>query len=124
MRFTALPMPELWRRLAQNEAFAAFSLVTYTTSALPFISFSAAFAEAVKRAEEEGALLPSTRRILLAFGEGCGQTDIDGQRTHIEYYRTLLSAQEEESRRLWQEKGRVYRMLGLTGGVALMLLLM
>ncbi len=124
MSYTALPMPDLWRRLAQGEGFAAFSLVQDTAKALPHTPFSVAFTEAVNRAEGEGALLPAARQILLEFGEGCGHTDLSGQQAHIAYYRGLLSAQEEEARRLWQEKGRMYRVLGLAGGVALMLLLM
>ena len=124
MSYTARPMPELWRRLAQHECFATFSLVGEVTAALAREPFVSAFAAAVKQAQEEGALLPSAGRLLLEFGEGCGRTDLVGQQAHVEYYRTLLSAEEEEARRLWQEKGRMYRVLGLTGGVALALLLM
>lgn len=123
MSYTALPMPELWRRLAQNEGFAAFPLVRDTAELLPDTPFSTAFSRAVEKAEQQGLLLTPARQLLLEFAEGCGHTDLVGQQAHIEYHRTLLSAQEEEARRVWQEKGRVYRVLGLAGGVALMLLL-
>ena len=124
MSYTALPMPQLWRRLAQGEGFTAFSLVQDTAKRLPDTPFSVAFAQTVKEAEGEGLLLPSACQLLLEFGEGCGHTDLEGQQAHIAYYRELLSLQEGEATRLWQEKGRVYRTLGLTGGIALMLLLM
>ena len=117
-------MDDLWRRLAQNEAFSTFPLVQYATEQLPHGSFSSAFAVAVERVEREGILLPADRRLLIEFGDGCGRTDLVGQQAHIAYYRNLLAQQEEEARRAYEEKGRVYRMLGLTGGVALMLLLM
>ena len=124
MSYTAQPLPTLWRRLAQSEAFAAFSLVQDTAAALPAATFAAAFAAAARRAEEQGLLLPADRRLLSEFAEGCGRTDLEGQQTHVEYYRRLLSTQEEDARRIYGEKGRVYRVLGLTGGMALMLLLM
>lgn len=124
MQYTAQPMGDLWRRLADCEAFSACSLVRDTAQGMSCDSFAVAFSAAVEGAERDGLLLPPVRRLLLEFGRGCGHTDLAGQQAHIEYYRTLLSAQEEDSRRLWQEKGRVYRMLGLTGGVALTLLLM
>ena len=124
MSYTARPMPELWRRLAQGEGFAAFSLVQDTAKALPDTAFAAAFSAAVRRAEAEGVLLSPACGLLLEFAEGCGHTDLAGQQAHIEYYRTLLEAQEQEARRAWQEKGRMYRVLGISGGVALMLLLM
>lgn len=124
MSYTARPMPELWRRLAQGEGFATFSLVQDTAKALSDTPFAEAFSAAVHKAEGEGWLLPPARQLLLEFAAGCGHTDLAGQQAHMEYYRTLLSAQEEESRRVWQEKGRMYRVLGMTGGMALMLLLM
>lgn len=124
MSYTALPMPDLWRRLAQNEAFSAFSLVKHTAEGLAQASFATAFSRAVDKAEQDGMVLPSAGQILREFAEGCGHTDLMGQQSHLEYYRTLLSAQEEQARCVWREKGRVYRVLGVTGGIALMLLLM
>lgn len=117
-------MGELWRRLAQNEAFAAFPLVRDTAAALTSAPFSDAFAAALEKAETEGVLLPADRLVLTEFGEGCGRTDLSGQQVHIAYYRDRLSQREEEARRTYEEKGRVYRVLGLTGGLALTLLLM
>lgn len=117
-------MSDLWRRLAQYEAFSAFSLVRDTEKALSSAPFAVAFSAALERAWEDGLVLPETRCLLTAFAEGCGRTDLTGQQAHIAYYRRLLTAQEEEARRIYAEKGRVYRVLGLTGGVALTLLLM
>ena len=124
MSYTAQPMTDLWRRLAQCEGLCTFSLVRDTASALSESPFADAFAAAVERAAEVGDVLPATRETLLAFGEGCGHTDLEGQQAHISYYRTLLTAQEEEAHRRYKEQGRVYRVLGLTAGVALALLLM
>lgn len=124
MSYTVQPLPDLWQRLAQSEAFAAFSLVQDTARGLPHASFAVAFAAAVEQAAEDGRIWSPTRRLLLAFGEGCGRTDLEGQQAHIAYYRALLTAQEEEARRTYEEKGRMYRVLGIAGGAALMLLLM
>lgn len=117
-------MTDLWRHLAQSEPFATFSLVQDTAAGLAQAPFAESFAAAMDKAEREGRVQPPARRLLQAFADGCGRTDLTGQQAHIEYYRGLLAAQEEEARREYAEKGRVYRVLGLTGGVALMLLLM
>ena len=124
MSYTAQPMPNLWRRLAQSEAFSAFSLVQDTAQGLPQADFAAAFSAAVDKAQGEGLLTAESRGILLEFADGCGRTDLDGQQAHVEYYRTLLVAQAEDARRTYAEKGRVYRVLGFTAGVAVALLLM
>ena len=123
MSYTAQPLPVLWRRLAECETFAAFPPVRDTVKGLETASFSAAFSTALEAAEREGVLLAEGRRLLTEFAAGCGRTDLTGQQAHIEYYRTLLAAEEEQSRRVWQERGRVYRVLGVAGGMALMLLL-
>lgn len=124
MSYTAQPMPDLWRRLAQSEAFAAFSLVRDTAQGLAQADFTTAFSAAVDKAQGEGLLTAEHRGILLEFADGCGRTDMDGQQAHVEYYRNLLTAGEEKARRTYAEKGRVYRVLGFTAGVAVALLLM
>ena len=124
MSYTAQPIPDLWRRLAQSEAFAAFSLVRDTAQGLAHTDFAAAFSAAADKAQGEGLLTAENHSILLEFAVGCGRTDLDGQQAHVEYYRTLLTAGEEEARRTYGEKGRVYRVLGFTAGVAVALLLM
>ena len=124
MSYTAQPLDVLWLRLADYEGFSACSLVRDTARGLPHTPFAIAFSEAAKAAEEEGLVSPAVCCLLTEFAAGCGRTDLEGQRAHIAHYRALLSAQEADCRRLWQEKGRVYRVLGLTGGVALTLLLM
>ena len=124
MSYTALPLPALWQRLAQYEAFAAFSLVRDTADGLSRHSFADAFSAAVEKAVVADLVSPATEQLLAEFARGCGSTDLQGQQAHVDYYRTLLSAEEGESRRLWQERGRMYRVLGLAGGVALALLLM
>ena len=123
MSYTTRPLPDLWRRLSRNEAFSAFPLVRDTAQRLSHADFFDAFAAAVRCAEQAGDVTSETSRLLLEFAEGCGRTDLDGQQAHIEYYRTLLAQQGEQARRTYEEKGRVYRVLGWTGGIALVLLL-
>ena len=116
-------MPDLWRKLAQSEAFSAFPLVRDTAQELAHADFAAAFSAAVEKAQGEGLVSVEGREILLEFAVGCGRTDLEGQQAHVAYYRTLIAAREEDTRRAYEEKGRVYRMLGFTAGVALALLL-
>ena len=123
LSYTARPMTDLWRRLAQSEAFAAFSLVRDTAQGLAHTDFAAAFSAAVEKAQGEGLVSAESRGILQEFADGCGRTDLEGQQVHVAYYRNLLTAQEEEARRTYAEKGRVYRTLGFTAGVAVALLL-
>ena len=124
MAYTASPLTELWRGLADSGSFSGFSLVTDVAQTLDSRSFASAFSTAVEKAADVGLLLPSTRQVLLEFAEGCGSTDLAGQQAHIEYYRTLVQQLWEQADDLWREQGRVYRVLGPAAGVALALLLL
>jgi len=124
MTYTARPMSELWRQLAQNEAYSGFSLVQDTAAGLADAPFGVAFAAAVERAAEAGFLQPPGRQLLLEFGEGCGRYDLARQEQHIRHYCDRLAELEEEARRQAAVKGRICPVMGLAGGAALALLLL
>jgi len=122
--YTARPMNELWRRLAGMPAFSDFSLLQDTAKGLQQAGFGSAFSAAVERAFAEGQLTPPGRQLLLEFAEGCGRYDTVRQEEHIAHYRDRLAELETELRQEADTKGRVYRVMGLAGGGALVLLLM
>lgn len=124
MTYTAQPLPELWQRLAQSEPFSTFSLVQDTTAYWRDIPFATAFAKAVQQAKDTGLVSPEAGEVLIAFAMGVGSTDLEGQTSHVNYHRMLLQNQLEEADRLWQEKGRMYRVLGPAAGMALALVLL
>lgn len=117
-------MSELWRRLAETPAFSKLYLLQDTVSGLTSAEFFVAFAGAVERAYEAGYLTESGRQLLLEFGEGCGRYDAERQAQHIAHYRDLIGELEALLRVEAATKGRVYRVMGIAGGGALVLLLM
>ena len=122
--YSARPMPELWRRMAELPLFAEFSLLQGTVGRLGTMEFSAAFSQAVEQALAAGELTETGCQLLLEFGAGCGRYDAQRQEQHIAHYRDRLGELEEELRREAWEKSRVYRVMGMAGGGALVLLLM
>lgn len=117
-------MSELWQRLAEIPAFSRFTLLRDTAVGLKTADFFTAFSGAVEGAFIAGQLTESGRQLLLEFGEGCGRYDAARQEEHIAHYRDRLAELEEELRQDSDRKGRVYRVMGLAGGAALVLLLM
>ncbi len=115
-------MSELWRQLAQNEAFAAFPLVRYVTEGEEE-SFSAALCAAVERAAQEGDLLPAGQELLTAFAQDCGRLDRARQEEQLLYYSDRVAALEQELRAEAAVKCRLHPLLGLSAGAALCLLL-
>ena len=122
--YTALPMKELWCRLASMPVFSDFSLLQDTAQGLKSADFSCAFMGAVERAFAQGRLTPAGHQLLLEFAEGCGRYDTNRQEEHIAHYRDRLGELEGDLRQEADSKGRVYRVMGMAGGGALVLLLM
>ena len=122
--YTALPMADLWRRLAASEAYDDCRLLRDTAATLPDVPFSAAFGAAVERAEQEGLLTPAGCGLLLEFGGGCGRYDMIRQTEHIRHYRCQLEDLSKDLSLTAMLRGRLYRVAGTAGGVALALLLL
>ena len=60
---------------------------------------------------------------MLGFGEKLGKTDLEGQLSHIELYRALFQKQIKEAEDDAQKKSRLYRTLGIFGGVSAAILI-
>lgn len=80
------------------------------------------FHMAWKAASEKTALqyhLPEEdKRLLIQFGDGLGVSDTDGQISHLELYIHLIEERLEKIKKEAERKGKVYRLLGILGGMA------
>ncbi len=66
----------------------------------------------------------SDKELLSEFGSALGTTDIDGQLKHLELYGELFQNRLEECRGAFRDKSKIYRALGLFGGISAALLIM
>ena len=62
-------------------------------------------------------------QLLTDFGERLGTTDADGQLAHIAHYREIFAARLDDARQEAAQKAKLYKTLGLFGGVSAALLL-
>ena len=121
--YSAQPMAVLWQTLADSGSLSDCRLLQDTVSAMNEQGFCTAFVQAVERAEAEDLVFPAARRLLLQFGDGCGRYDVVGQVEQIAHHRRGLAALEEQWQAQVATKARLYRVLGVAGGLALALLL-
>ncbi len=63
------------------------------------------------------------RALYAAFLSGLGGTDLSGQLAHCAHYAALLNGQLEVARKAEAEKAKLYRMLGLFGGLSIIIFL-
>ena len=122
--YTAAPMDAVWRRLALWPNFRNMPLLVDTVAGLDSDAFSASFAAAVESAAERGLLTEEGRCLLLEFGAGCGGYDLAGQREHICHYRDRIAELQERAASDAAIRGRLYRVMGVSVGAVLALMLM
>ena len=124
LTYTALPLGDLWRRLAAEDVFADCPLLTDTVAALESLPFAAAFSQAVERSVTTGLLDEQGRGLLLEFAATCGRVGPAQQAAQIAACQKGLHQLEQQARQQAAARGQVYQMLGVAGGVGLSLLLL
>lgn len=122
--YTAAPMDAVWRRLSRWPHLQTAPLLIDTVAGLERACFSDAFSAAVESAAGRGLLTEEGRCLLLEFGAGCGGYDLEGQREHIRRYRRRVAELQARTAQDAAVRGRLYRVMGLSAGAALALMLM
>ncbi len=125
IRYTAMPMGEVFRSLANTSEFSAFSLLRETVTNLSSDGdFRSAWRESVHKHSCEYALSERETTLLLDFVEGLGTADITGELHHCEQYSRLVRVCLEERMTEAHTRSGLYTALGLCGGSAAALMLL
>ena len=103
---------------AENTCFAPLSPPD------AYVPFAVWWQEITERVSQENNLQNSDIELLRAFGAPLGTTDLEGQLSHLALYRTLLQKQRDDAAQTAAEKSRLYRTLGLFGGVCAAIMLL
>ncbi len=73
---------------------------------------------------KEKILCEDDCNLLRDFGSGLGTTDLDGQLSHIELYRSLFTATLNNSTEEYKQKSKLYKILGFSFGAAVGVMLL
>lgn len=82
---------------------------------MPFTSF---WENSLNTIPKKYGLNNSDRELLLEFGSALGTTDIEGQLKHLELYSEIFQNRLNECETALKDKSRIYRALGLFGGIS------
>ena len=72
----------------------------------------------------ERAVNSAFRQYRLSFGTDFGQRDIDGEISHIDLNIALIEDRLEKARTELTQKGKLYRTLGIFGGITVSLIIL
>lgn len=81
------------------------------------VSFSKAWYYGVQKIPKETGLKCEDINLIANFGKGLGTSDIDGQVSHCELYKNLISENLSDARIQKQKKYKLYQMLGVCSGI-------
>ncbi len=121
MRCTCSPLYELMSVLNEKECFSS---LTFLGTASALLRNGKPFPVAWKEGVENDKSLPSDlTELLLTLSDSLGASDLEGQLVSIERTTTRLRFIQENALESYRTKGRLYRSLGVLGGISAALLL-
>ena len=122
IRYTSPPVAEL---LEGCRADAAFVSLFFLKKACDLMREGKRFGEAWELAlgEGEDGFQNTDRELLQSFGQRLGKTDVEGQLAHCRQTVQLLEERLALAKSQADTKGRLYLLLGFSGGVLLALML-
>ena len=121
VRFSLRPLSETFRRLGTHPGGEAFSLTADLLDLRDGRSAEECFQESVKKSYP--FLLSQDKELLCTLGEGLGICDHDTQWRMIESVIHNFEIREQFAKESAQKNSKLYRGLGLAGGLFLILLL-
>lgn len=83
-----------------------------------------AWEKAVNENIKKTSLNPEDKEILLAFGKMLGSSELEGQIKNIRLTMTQLKLQEEKAEACRVKNEKMYRSLGILGGIAVVIVLL
>ena len=125
IRYTAAPVRELIFSASRAAEYRSLRFLEDMERALEAEGdFPRVWIRTVQREGGKCGFTAEDQALLQEFGKGLGTSDTEGQTAHCSLYGELFSRQAEDARREVANKGKLYIMLGLAGGLGLALLLL
>lgn len=100
---------------------AGLELFESADNSLPFAVF---WNGEIDKIPKRTGLNNSDKELLFEFGSMLGTTDVDGQLKHLELYESIFQKRLKDSETEFRDKSRIYRALGLFGGISTALIIL
>ena len=121
IRFTYEPIPEIFREIASNAQENIGQIFEKAGKNMQDFSAGEAWEKAVQTSETN--LTNQDLHVLLMLSKMLGQTDVEGQISQIEITENFLEKQIKEAQQEKNKNEKLYRKLGTTIGLAIVIIL-
>lgn len=121
MRCTCAPLGELLSELSAKECFSS---LVYLSKAHELIRRGKPFPQAWREGVSgDKSLQAELKELLLTLTDSLGASDLEGQFVSFQRTEAQLCCIQEKALESYRTKGRLYRCLGVLGGISAALLL-
>ena len=121
IKFTYAPIPEIFEEIAKNSTENISKLFLYAKEKMRDNTANIAWEEAVE--ELKSNLKTEDKQTIKTLSKLLGSTDTDGQISQIEVTETFLEKQIREAEEEKQKNEKLYKKLGATIGLAIVIIL-
>lgn len=121
IRFTYEPIPEIFREIASNAKENIGQIFEKAGKNMQNFSAGEAWKSAVQTSETN--LTDEDLHVILMLSKMLGQTDVEGQISQIEITENFLEKQITEAEEEKNKNEKLYRKLGTTIGLAIVIIL-
>ncbi len=122
IKFTYEPIPEIFKEIAKNTTSNISTIFENASSQMKEKQAGQAWIDAIEQSSTE--LSKEDKNILKGMSKLLGKTSIEGQISEIELTQNFLSKQIEKAEQEKLKNEKLYRTLGMTIGLAIVILLL
>lgn len=121
IKFTYEPIPEIFGEIAQNTSKNVGQVFTSAKEKMQTKTANIAWEEAID--ESQNNLTKEDKHVLKTLFKLLGQTDVEGQISQIEITQKFLETQLKEAQEEKEKNEKLYSKLGITIGLAIVIIL-
>ena len=122
IRFNALGPIQILRKYAKRASLLKPILLSFLAQANEQVPINEAWQQSFSRAPFNYGLTKDDVYLIREFGKGFGTSDVEGQLSHCKLAASLMDERLTAAREEKKNKSKLYMMLGLFLGIAIVLL--
>lgn len=121
IKFTYEPIPEIFEEISKNTSQTVGQVFQTAKEKMQTKTANIAWEEAIE--ESQNSLTKDDKHVLKTLSKLLGQTDIEGQTSQIEITQKFLETQIKEAQEEKTKNEKLYSKLGITIGLAIVIIL-
>lgn len=122
IKYTYMPLPDIFEEISSSCSLAVANIFDKAREKMQKMTAGQAWEEAVEEAKNTG-FKQEDNHTIKALGKLLGKTDVEGQISEIELVQAFLETQIQKAEEECQKNQKLYKTLGVVGGLGIVIIL-